>query len=291
MEGIIVKGIGGFYYILGENGSLCEVRAQGKLRHRKLSPLIGDRVNYLPGNGEEDGWIVDILPRESELIRPAVANIHRLIIVVAPSPEPDLLMVDTLLVMACRQHIQPALLINKCDLDQSLAEKIRLQYRSLDMPVLSVSGKEGTGIHELQALLREGICAFAGQSGVGKSTLASAATGLELQAGEISRKISRGRHTTRHSELLIAGEYRVMDTPGFSLLELWEGLDPVELKNYYPEFAPYEETCRFFPCYHLSEPDCAVLQAVQEGRISGERMERYHLLLQKAQEAWKNRYH
>ena len=125
---------------------------------------------------------------------------------------------------------------------------------------------------------------------MGKSTLLCAATGLRLQTGEISQKIHRGRHTTRHAELLFSGEYRVLDTPGFSLLELWDGLEPIRLKEYYPEFAPYEGQCRFSPCYHLSEPGCAVLKAVRAGEISQARLERYHLLLKKAQEAWRNRY-
>ena len=125
---------------------------------------------------------------------------------------------------------------------------------------------------------------------MGKSTLLCAATGLKLQTGEISQKIRRGRHTTRHAELLYSGEYRVLDTPGFSLLELWEGLEPIRLKEYYPEFAPYEGRCRFSPCYHLSEPGCAVLEAARAGKVSPARLERYHLLLKKAQEAWRNRY-
>lgn len=125
---------------------------------------------------------------------------------------------------------------------------------------------------------------------MGKSTLLCAATGPRLQTGEIQQKIHRGRHTTRHAELLFSGEYRVLDTPGFSLLELWEGLEPIRLKEYYPEFAPYEGQCRFSPCYHLSEPGCAVLNAARAGEISQARLERYHLLLKKAQEAWRNRY-
>ena len=129
-----------------------------------------------------------------------------------------------------------------------------------------------------------------GLPNVGKSTLLCAATGLKLQTGEISQKIRRGRHTTRHAELLYSGEYRVLDTPGFSLLELWEGLEPIRLKEYYPEFAPYEGQCRFSPCYHLSEPGCAVLEAARAGEVSPARLERYHLLLKKAQEAWRNRY-
>ena len=164
------------------------------------------------------------------------------------------------------------------------------EYHGLNAPICKVSAKTGEGLEELRNLLRGGICCFAGQSGVGKSTLLSAATGLELETGEISRKISRGRHTTRHAELLFSGDYCVLDTPGFSLLELWEGLEPIQLKEYYPEFEPYEGECRFSPCYHLSEPGCAVLEAAREGALSPARLERYHQLLKKVQEAWRNRY-
>ena len=163
-------------------------------------------------------------------------------------------------------------------------------YRGLELPILQASGQTGQGLEELAQVMRQGICCFAGQSGVGKSTLLGKVTGLTLETGEISRKISRGKHTTRHVELLTNGEYGVLDTPGFSLLELWDRLEPVHLKDYYPEFAPYEGQCRFAPCYHFSEPGCAVLAAVREGRLDPRRVERYHELLAKVQKAWRERY-
>ena len=289
-EGVIVKGIGGFYYARDAVGETYVLRARGKFRKQRLTPMVGDRVRFTPGVGEEEGWIEEILPRQSQLIRPPVANIRYIVLVVAPQPAPDFLLVDTLLVMAIRQGIWPALVVNKCDLDPNLAAAVRQEYASLDMPVMGVSAQKGTGLEPLQSLLREGICCLAGQSGVGKSTLLSAATGLSLKSGEISRKISRGKHTTRHAELMYSGDYAVLDTPGFSLLELWEGLEPIHLKDYYPDFFPYEGKCRFSPCYHLGEPDCAVLQAAREGRVSQARLERYHQLLKKVQEAWKKRY-
>lgn len=289
-EGVIVKGVGGFYYARDPEGEIFVLRAKGKFRKQRVTPMVGDRVRFTPGVGEEEGWIEEILPRSSELIRPPVANIRYIVLVVAPEPAPDFLLMDTLIVMAVRQGIRPAMVVNKCDLDETLVEKVRQDYASLEMPVMGVSAKDGTGLDELRTLLREGICCFAGQSGVGKSTLLSAATGLSLRSGEISRKISRGRHTTRHAELLFSGDYSVLDTPGFSLLELWEGLEPIQLKDYYPDFFPYEGQCRFSPCYHLSEPGCAVLEAAREGSISQARLERYHQLLKKVQEAWRNRY-
>lgn len=289
-EGVIIKGVGGLYYARESQGQVHVLRAKGKFRKQRITPMVGDRVLFTPGTGDEHGWVEDILPRESELIRPPVANIRHIVLVVAPEPAPDLMLVDTLMVMAFRQGIQPALVVNKCDLDETLFDAVRRDYAQLSIPMLKVSAHTGEGLDDLRQLLRSGICCFAGQSGVGKSTLLSAATGLALQTGEISKKISRGRHTTRHAELLFSGDYCVLDTPGFSLLELWEGLEPIRLKEYYPEFWPYEGECRFAPCYHLSEPGCAVLQAVREGKLSSARLERYHLLLKKAQEAWRNRY-
>ena len=289
-EGVIVKGVGGLYYARGEDGGTHVLRARGIFRRRHITPMVGDRVRFTPGQGEEHGWVEEILPRESQLVRPPVANVRYLVIVLAPAPAPDYLLIDTLIAMALRQGIRPALVVNKCDLDGGTYEAVRSDYAGLGAPLLAVSALSGQGMDGLRSLLASGVCCLAGQSGVGKSTLLCAATGLRLQTGEISQKIHRGRHTTCHAELLFSGEYRVLDTPGFSLLELWEGLEPIRLKKYYPEFAPYEGQCRFSPCYHLSEPGCAVLKAVRAGEISQARLERYHLLLKKAQEAWRNRY-
>lgn len=289
-EGVIVKGVGGLYYARGEDGGTHVIRARGIFRRRHITPMVGDRVRFTPGQGEEHGWVEEILPRESQLVRPPVANVRYLVIVLAPAPAPDYLLIDTLIAMALRQGIRPALVVNKCDLDGGTYEAVRSDYAGLGAPLLAVSALSGQGMDGLRSLLASGVCCLAGQSGVGKSTLLCAATGLRLQTGEISQKIHRGRHTTRHAELLFSGEYRVLDTPGFSLLELWEGLEPIRLKEYYPEFAPYEGQCRFSPCYHLSEPGCAVLKAARAGEISQARLERYHLLLKKAQEAWRNRY-
>lgn len=289
-EGVIVKGVGGLYYARGEDGGTHVLRARGIFRRRHITPMVGDRVRFTPGQGEEHGWVEEILPRESQLVRPPVANVRYLVIVLAPAPAPDYLLIDTLIAMALRQGIRPALVVNKCDLDGGTYEAVRSDYAGLGAPLLAVSALSGQGMDGLRSLLASGVCCLAGQSGVGKSTLLCAATGLRLQTGEISQKIHRGRHTTRHAELLFSGEYRVLDTPGFSLLELWDGLEPIRLKEYYPEFAPYEGQCRFSPCYHLSEPGCAVLEAARAGEISQARLERYHLLLKKAQEAWRNRY-
>lgn len=289
-EGVIVKGVGGLYYARGEDEQIHVLRAKGKFRKQRLTPMVGDQIRFTPGTGDEHGWVEEILPRENELLRPPVANVRHVLLVIAPQPAPDYLLLDTLLVLAYRQGITPAIVVNKCDIDRSVFEDVRKEYASLQIPLLAVSAQTGEGLDDLRELLRKGICCFAGQSGVGKSTLLSAATGLELKTGEISRKISRGRHTTRHAELLFSGGYQVLDTPGFSLLEPWEGLEPIHLKDDYPDFAPFEGQCRFSPCYHLSEPGCAVLEAVENGELGEKRVERYHILLKRVQEIWRKRY-
>ena len=289
-EGVIVKGVGGLYYARGEDEQIHVLRAKGKFRKQRLTPMVGDQIRFTPGTGDEHGWVEEILPRENELLRPPVANVRHVLLVIAPQPAPDYLLLDTLLVLAYRQGITPAIVVNKCDIDRSVFEDVRKEYASLQIPLLAVSALTGEGLDDLRELLRKGICCFAGQSGVGKSTLLSAATGLELKTGEISRKISRGRHTTRHAELLFSGGYQVLDTPGFSLLEPWEGLEPIRLKDDYPDFAPFEGQCRFSPCYHLSEPGCAVLEAVENGELGEKRVERYHILLKRVQEIWRKRY-
>ena len=289
-KGLIVKGVGGLYYIQGDDGTQHVLRAKGIFRKRKMVPLIGDEVLYSPSRGDEHGWVEEILPRKNVLVRPPVANISMVILVLAPQPAPDFLLLDTLLIMAREQQIAPVLVINKCDLGNTLSEEIRREYAKLGAPILEVSAKSGAGLDALRQVMRQGICCFAGQSGVGKSTLLCATTGLSLEIGEISRKTSRGKHTTRHAELMVSGEYRVLDTPGFSLLELWDKMDPVELQEFYPEFESYQGQCKFAPCYHLSEPGCAVLAAVEKGELSNERIERYHMLLAKVQKAWRGRY-
>lgn len=288
--GVIVKGIGGFYYARDAAGNITTLRAKGIFRKRGITPVVGDFVRFLPGTGEEQGWIEELLPRKNELVRPPVANIGHLIFVLAPEPAPDMLLLDTMLVMANMQRIPVVIVVNKCDLDPCLGDVIRDEYRLAGTPVLEVSAKTGQGLDELSNVLQDGICCFAGQSGVGKSSLLSAVTGLTLQAGEISRRIARGKNTTRHAELLVKDGFQVLDTAGFSLLSLLEQMEPVALQHLYPEIAPYAGQCRFQPCYHSSEPGCAVLAAMAAGELPAARMERYHQLLVKVKETWRNRY-
>ncbi|MGN0794391.1 MAG: ribosome small subunit-dependent GTPase A [Aristaeellaceae bacterium] len=294
-QGVLVRGFGGFYVAADDEGTEHILRCKKKFRRMHISPLVGDRVLFLPGEGEEHGWLEEILPRTSECIRPPVANVSLLLVVICPSPEPDLLLVDRLLIRARLQDIRTAIVVNKSELDPALAERIRRSYRGAECPVLTASAKEKQGLDELRALMQgESCCCLTGQSGVGKSTLLNALLGLELETGDISEKIQRGKNTTRHAQLLIrrsaAGEIRVLDTAGFSLLELDAKLEPEKLREAYPEFLPHEGCCRFTPCLHDREPGCAVTAAVEAGEIDPERVSRYRQLLADVRETWKQRY-
>ena len=291
MQGIILKGIGSFYYVMDDGGEVYQVRAQRKLRRDRLKPKVGDRVEITPGEGEEDGWIHAIMPRRSELTRPPVANIDVVVIVAsAAAPQPDLGMVDRLMINARRSHIDVQLVITKCDLDVGGAEAVVNQYRGAQAEPIRVSSMTGEGLDALKARLKGRVHALAGQSGAGKSTLINALYGLELETGDLSRRIDRGKNTTRSCELIpVSGGGMVLDTPGFSLLET-EVFDPVEIKECYPEFMPFEGQCYFQPCYHASEPRCAVRDAVAKDIIDAQRHGRYVEILQDMRERWRNRY-
>lgn len=289
-QGTLVRGFGGFYTVRDAEGQEFTLRCKKKFRRLGLSPLVGDEVLFTPGEGEEHGWLEEILPRSSQCLRPPVANVSLLLIVVAPVPEPDLLLVDRMMVRARAQGMDMLLVVNKCDLDEGLAQELSAQYAGAQVPVYAVSAESGQGLATLRERMGGRLCCLTGQSGVGKSTLLNALLGLSLETGEISRKIQRGKNTTRHAELLIKDGLRVLDTAGFSLLELDGGMEPVTLKEYYPEFAEYEGKCRFEPCYHDREPGCAVTAACGEGAIHPQRLARYRALLTEVRQAWRERY-
>lgn len=293
MEGIIIRGRGGLYTARDGAGREYVLRAKKKFRRQGMSPLVGDRILFTPGEiSDEHGWVEEILPRQSQCLRPPVANVTFLCVVVAPRPAPDWLLVDKLLIYARKQGIRPLLIMNKADDEGAEATFAQMQamYAGAEAEMLAVSAREKNGLQPLEAQLAGETCCFSGQSGVGKSTLLNALFGLGVETGEISEKIQRGKNTTRHAELFARGDAQVIDTPGFSLLEMDEVFDPVLLREYYPEFQPYEGKCRFAPCYHGSEPGCAVLQAAKSGLINGERLDRYHILLADCRQAWRNRY-
>lgn len=292
MQGRIIKGVGGFYEIEA-GGRLYTCRARGKFRREGLTPLPGDFVEFSPGEGEELGFVGIILPRRNALKRPAVANVDTLVLVTsARDPEPDLILLDKLLLSARTLGVDIHLVINKCDLSPPDAvAAVAVQYASAVASVLPMSAANGLGRDELLTRLAGRCSCLAGQSGVGKSSiLNSLFPERELATGELSEKTARGRHTTRHVELLpIPGGGDVADTPGFSLLEV-EPMEPADLPGLYPEFTAYGGQCRFNGCLHDSEPGCAVKDAVREGKIPAGRWERYREILKETKETWRNRY-
>lgn len=287
MRGKIVKGIAGFYYVYAKEenkagGNIYECKAKGIFRKDNRKPLVGDNVEIAVIDEEnKTGNIVDILPRENALIRPAVANIDQALVIFAVTkPEPNLNLLDRFLLMMRQQEKKCIICFNKTDL-AAVGEKEKLfsVYEKSGCPILFVSAKNKQGMEELLSLLKGKTTTAAGPSGVGKSSIINAIQSeITMETGEISEKIARGKHTTRHCELIAAGEDTfIMDTPGFSSLGMFE-LEKDELKFYYPEFEGYGKRCRFQGCNHVNEPDCEVKRAVEEGKIDPKRYENYKIL-------------
>lgn len=277
-SGIIVKGIGGFYYVSTSEG-VYECKARGVFRKKNITPLPGDKVSFSIIDDEKKvGSIDNIMPRVSELVRPAVANIDQVVAVIAvKTPEPDLLLLDKLLVTVEQKKLDPVICINKIDLDtEEEYKKLLDAYSKTGYKIILTSFKDGRGYKELKDALYGRITVFAGQSGVGKSTILNKIINSNvMETGEVSEKIQRGRHTTRHAELIkLYSDGYVVDTPGFSSLEI-KDIPPEELQFYYPEFSKYLDSCKFSSCRHISEPQCAVKKALEEGLIDEGRYERY----------------
>ena len=280
MKGKIIRGIGGFYYI-HTGSSVYECKAKGIFRKDNIKPLPGDLVEIAVLDEEKKlGNIEEILPRKNVLIRPAVANIDQALVIFAlASPRPNFNLLDRFLVMMEKQDIPTVLLFNKLDLaDEKACQEVRDRYHGSGYELVFVSAAKEEGIETIKDILRGKTTTVAGPSGVGKSSLINCLqSGITMETGAISEKIERGKHTTRHSELIpLEGGY-ILDTPGFSSLGLFD-LEKEDLGIYYPEFAAFEKDCRFGGCAHISEPDCGVKQALAEGKISRLRYDNYCLL-------------
>ena len=290
--GIILKGVGGFYTVLYDGMSfIC--KARGLFRKQNQTPIVGDNVSFSLNADGETGYLLSIEARKNELIRPMVANIDKLFIVVSASkPAVDLLLVDKLLLCCEKLRIEPVLIINKCDdADAASIDGIRKEYSLTGYRIYTVSAVTGDGIEALRSELEGSAVCFAGQSAVGKSSLLNALIpGMKLEVGELSRKTERGRHTTRHAELIPIGNGgAVLDTPGFSLLENIE-CEPEEIKNLYPELRRHVFECRFSGCLHISEPGCAVKEEIVGRDFDSERYNRYVRLVKEAMENRKHKY-
>lgn len=279
MKGILVKAISGFYYIESEN-KLYECKARGALRKQSETPVVGDCVEFIP-DGDSNGVLEKILPRKNCLVRPQIANIDKLFIISSfTTPSPNTLLIDRLTAIAEFHKIKPIIVFNKSDLGDF--SKFYSIYKNAGFSVYVVSAVTKDGISDILQEMKDSICAFTGNSGVGKSSLLNVLfDGLNLKTGEVSQKLGRGRHTTRHNELFkhhLNGY--VADTPGFSSLDsVYLGIEFKErLADCFADFDDYADKCKFTSCSHTKEKGCAVCQAVQEGKIEPTRHESYIIL-------------
>ena len=283
LKGKILKGIGGFYYVCTDEGTF-QCRARGIFRDRNKKPLAGDDVLIeLTQTEDVEGYVTQILERKNSLIRPPVANIDQALVIFSiHDPEPVWGLLDRFLINMAFEEIPCIICINKDDLKkEEEGDRILKAYAGSGVRLIFTSAKDKSGLKDLKALLKGKTTTVAGPSGAGKSSLINCLLGdSRMETGQISQKIKRGKQTTRHTELLSLGhDTFIFDSPGFSSLEP-AGIKKEELRDYYHEFIPYNPQCRYNLCLHMSEPDCAVKNAVNEGLISSMRYESYRSLLE-----------
>ena len=284
LQGKIIRGIAGFYYVHVTGHGIYECKAKGVFRKNKEKPLVGDNVEIdVLDDNEKLGNVSDILKRKNDLIRPAVANVDQaLVIFAADQPKPNFNLLDRFLLMMEQKDIPTVICFNKVDLvTEEEKEQLRAIYNKTGHDIFFVSAAKKQGIDALKKCLHAKTTTVAGPSGVGKSSLINLfQSEILMETGSISEKIQRGRHTTRHSELIALDDCSyILDTPGFSSLAVFD-LEKEDIKWYYPEFETLQDKCRFMGCNHIQEPDCAIKQAVEEGNISPIRYENYRLLFE-----------
>lgn len=294
MRGKIIKGIAGFYYVYVEGQGTYECKAKGIFRKEHVKPLVGDNVLVDVLDGQEmTGNIRQILPRQNELVRPLVANVDQALIIFAiVKPNPNFNLLDRFLIRMERQNLPTIICFNKQDLaSQEEKEALFHSYEACGCQIRFVSALENEGVEQVRELLMGKTTTVAGPSGVGKSSLINRfSPEANMETGEISAKIERGRHTTRHSEIIALGrESYIVDTPGFTSLDICE-ITKEELGRYYPEFVKYEPYCKYRGCAHISEPSCSVKDAVIEGKISRVRYENYKMLYEELKDQKKFQY-
>lgn len=276
VEGIIIKALSGFYYVAA-GGQIIDCKARGRFRLDGSSPLVGDRVQCsLDANGK--GRVDVVHERKNWFIRPAVANIDTLVFVAAnTNPVTDPFLIDRFSVIAAEASCELVICINKTDIDPG--DALYDIFTKAGYPVVRTSAETGAGLEELTRLLKGKVCAFSGNSGVGKSSILNALLpGAHIKTAEVSEKLGRGKHTTRHVELYALGEDTyIADTPGFASLDvtMTNVILKEQLQNDFPDFEPYLGKCRFMDCAHLKEPDCAITAAVTAGEISQSRYRSY----------------
>ena len=274
MKGKIIKGIGGFYYIKTDEG-IIECKARGKFRHKSLKPIVGDNVEIKIENGK--GTIEDIEERSSELIRPTVANVTQAFVVFAiKNPDLNFDLLNRFLVLCESNNIKVVVALNKIDLvNDEEREELKQKINSIGYEVLFINAKKGIGIEELKNRLEGNVTVLCGPSGAGKSTLINTLTERShMETGSVSEKIGRGKHTTRHSELIDVLNGYIVDTPGFSTLDV-NFIEKENLKYCFPDFEEYNDKCKYRGCLHYKEPGCAVKEAVENGEINKYRYEFY----------------